>query len=223
MTAGLAAASVTGRQAAVMAAAAPKTEMYNRLAPVYDGLHRQFLRFAGGKAQAVLEGSVITLLRPGDQVLDAGCGTGRLADQMISTQPRCDMTLLDPAPAMLRRCDKSNVRRVFGSLAALPFADATFDLTICAWALETVPDEMSGFSELVRVTNSGGHMVLALCTANESRNPFDLLARRSVNLFGTGRFLDIDAILEGLDQSEFADVRVLARYGVVSALLIRKQ
>lgn len=201
----------------------PRTEIYDRLAPIYDHLHRQFLRMAGGKAQAALEGSVATLLCPGDKVLDAGCGTGRLADQLLSAQPDLDMTLLDPAPAMLRRCDQIAARRVFGSLAGLPFPDAGFDLTICAWALETAPDEVSGFAELVRVTKPGGHIVLALCTQNEGVRPLDMLTMRSIALLRTGRFLNLQRIMDGLARPDLSELRILARYGVVSALLMQKR
>lgn len=201
---------------------AAKTEIYDRLAPVYDHLHRQFLRFAGGRAQAALEGSIATLLQPGDAVLDAGCGTGLLADKLLTAQPDLRMTLLDPAPAMLRRCDQIAARRVFGSLAALPFSDAAFDLSICAWALETEPNEASGFAELLRVTKPGGHIVLSLCTANDTARPLDILTMRSVEFLHTGRFLDLHKILDGLANPDLTEVRILARYGIVSALLMKR-
>ena len=58
--------------------------IYGQLAPVYDVLHRRWLRFAGGEAQAALEAAVRIAISPRATLLDAGCGTGRFARAMLS-------------------------------------------------------------------------------------------------------------------------------------------
>ena len=77
-------------------------QLYDRIAPVYDHLHRRWLRFAGGEAQAALEAAVRVAMTPDAALLDVGCGTGRfvrglMADGIAPEQ----ITLVDPSEAML--------------------------------------------------------------------------------------------------------------------------
>ena len=76
--------------------------VYNRLAPRYDKLHRRWLRFAGGEAQAALEAAVRVAISPDAAILDVGCGTGRFARALIDEGVLPEkITLLDPSTAML--------------------------------------------------------------------------------------------------------------------------
>src|SRR6056297_2190782 len=61
-----------------------RVDQYERLAPRYDRLHHRWLRHAGGEAQAALEALVRALATPNSKLLDAGCGTGKLARTLIS-------------------------------------------------------------------------------------------------------------------------------------------
>jgi SAM-dependent methyltransferase len=67
-------------------------------------------------------------------------------------------------------------RGVVADIAALPFADGSFDKTVSVAALEFVADEKRAVAELFRVTKPGGAVVVA--TLN-SLSPW--AARRSAN------------------------------------------
>ncbi|MDA8127412.1 MAG: class I SAM-dependent methyltransferase [Betaproteobacteria bacterium] len=90
--------------------------------------------------------------RPGDSLLDVGCGTGwftrrAAADGLVATG-------LDPDPAALdfaRANSDPALRWVEGDARDLPFADASFDHVLSVAALCFVDDERRAVAEAVRV------------------------------------------------------------------------
>lgn len=99
----------------------------------------------------------------GKRVLDAGCGTGWYAEQMLARG--AIVTGIDLSETML-----AYARRKLGGRATfvqhdlsepLPFADAGFDLVLSALAIHYVRDYDALFRELARVLKPGGTIVLA--------------------------------------------------------------
>ena len=90
--------------------------------------------------------------RPGDSLLDVGCGTGwftrrAAADDLVATG-------LDPNPDWLdyaRAHSSPALNWVEGDARALPFADARFDHVLSIAALCFVDDECRAVAEIVRV------------------------------------------------------------------------
>ena len=200
-----------------------RVDQYERLAPRYDRLHHRWLRYAGGEAQAALEALVRALATPNSKLLDAGCGTGKLARTLIAEgMPPHLMTLLDPSAAMLARCADIPVPKIQGRLEALPFGDGAFDLVTCVWALETVPDPYLALTELCRVVRPGGALCLAFCADEPARGLSDCLMRKALLFRGTGRFLSRSRLMRAIESFDAFEVRAIPSHGPASTVLARR-
>jgi ubiquinone/menaquinone biosynthesis C-methylase UbiE len=98
-------------------------------------------------------------------VLDLGCGTGRLLDRLADRFPDLRGTGLDFSPEMLRQARQRNHHHprliyVQGNAEALPFADSQFDAVFNTLSFLHYPKPEQVFSEVSRVLNPGGHFYL---------------------------------------------------------------
>ena len=138
--------------------------MFDRISPVYDfmnhamtaGLDRRWRRLAAD-----------TVVRPGDAVLDACCGTGDLA--IAAERAGGRVTGLDFSEQMLvrARAKSDGVEWVLGDVTALPFDDASFDAVTVGFGIRNVPDLDVGLAELARVLRPGGRVACLEITRPE--------------------------------------------------------
>jgi demethylmenaquinone methyltransferase/2-methoxy-6-polyprenyl-1,4-benzoquinol methylase len=129
--------------------------MFDRIAPVYDamnhvmtmGLDRRWRRLT---AEAVV--------RHGNEVLDACCGTGDLA--VADGRAGGDVTGLDFSERMLDRARPKSaaVSWVRGDVLAMPFRDASFDVVTVGFGIRNVEDLEAVLRELARVLRPGGRL-----------------------------------------------------------------
>jgi len=157
--------------------------MFDRIAPVYDamnhlmtaGLDRRWRRVA---AEAVV--------RPGDRVLDACCGTGDFALACARAGGR--VTGLDFSERMLERAraKSSAVEWVQGDALALPFDDGSFDAATVGFGVRNLESLGRGLAELRRVLRAGGRLgVLEITRPRGALAPFyRLWFERGVPLVG---------------------------------------
>ncbi len=117
---------------------------------------------------------VIEILSPleKDSILEVAAGTcacGRALAERASV-----VTCLDTTPEMLEvgiveagKSELDNMVFVIGDAAALPFLEASFDLTFCRLALHHIPEYETPFAEMARVLRPGGRLVLIDLAAPE--------------------------------------------------------
>jgi SAM-dependent methyltransferase len=114
-------------------------------------------------------------LRPGERVLDLGCGMGRHAYEAARRGAR--VVALDAGEEELRSVratciamlaageldpEGSSVGAVRGDALRLPFADGAFDRVIAAEVLEHIPQDTAAMVELTRVLRPGGTMAVSV-------------------------------------------------------------
>jgi len=104
--------------------------------------------------------------RPGDRVLDVGCGSGDPDVLLLRLRPEVGAVVgLDPSGARLanaRRHTASERSPVFvrGDGRRLPFPEGAFDRVISADTLEWVRPPLEAVQEMRRVLRPGGRAVL---------------------------------------------------------------
>lgn len=147
------------------AISATRGAVMNWQAPFYDfgcrlvGLGERF------RAQTLCYAA----LRPGERVLDVGCGTGvltRLAAAAVG--PSGQAIGIDPAPRMIavarRKAAREGSRAEFrvGVIERLPFADGEFDMALSSLMSHHLPPDLKrdGLKEVWRVLKPGGRLVV---------------------------------------------------------------
>ncbi|HET6652000.1 MAG TPA: methyltransferase domain-containing protein [Nocardioides sp.] len=113
-------------------------------------------------------------VRPGDRVLDMGCGAGRHAFEMFRRGG--DVVAFDQDGDELARVldlfgamrdagevpDGAEADIKEGDALAMPFADEEFDRIVAAEVLEHIPDDRAAIAELVRVLRPGGTIAVTV-------------------------------------------------------------
>ncbi len=100
---------------------------YDQLAEAYD--HR-WDRYVRASNEATLER---VQLRPGEQLLDVGCGTGALLARLAERQPAAKVVGIDLSPAMAAQARARVPRTVHvtaGDAELLPFPAQSFDVAV---------------------------------------------------------------------------------------------
>jgi SAM-dependent methyltransferase len=94
------------------------------------------------------------------QILDAGCGSGRTLQELVSYGEVRGIELDADAASLARQRGYGEVR--VGRLEELPWEDEAFDLITCLDVIEHTPDDLGTLTELRRVTRPRGFMLVTV-------------------------------------------------------------
>ena len=144
--------------------------MFDRIAPVYDAMNHLMTVGLDRRWRRVTAEAVV---RPGDRVLDACCGTGDLALACARAGGR--VTGLDFSERMLERArsKSSAVEWIQGDALALPFEDGSFDAATVGFGVRNLESLERGLAELRRVLRPGGRLgVLEITRPQGALAPF---------------------------------------------------
>ncbi|MDZ7960445.1 MAG: class I SAM-dependent methyltransferase [Aulosira sp. DedQUE10] len=137
-----------------------KKQIFDLWAPSYDWLlpsvfyqtvHKRLLEFVD--------------LPPRPNVLDLGCGTGRLLERLAAKFPDLRGTGLDLSSEMLRVARQKNCHRprliyVEGKAESLPFAEGQFDAVFNTISFLHYLEPQQILNEVARVLSPGGRFYL---------------------------------------------------------------
>jgi ubiquinone/menaquinone biosynthesis C-methylase UbiE len=98
-----------------------------------------------------------------ENVLDIGCGTGRLLRKAHEYWPEAQLCGVDPAQKMLEVARQLTPAAHFhmGAGEALPLPDASVDLALSTISFHHWRDQAAGVREVARVLRAGGAFLLA--------------------------------------------------------------
>ena len=120
-------------------------------------------------------------LKPGERVLDLGCGAGwatRLMARAVDSQEKPGQVIgLDVADEMIRRAraaskDYSNVMFVVGSALEIPWEENFFDKVLSVESFYYYPDQDRALAELFRVVAPRGELYILINLYKD--NPYSL-------------------------------------------------
>jgi ubiquinone/menaquinone biosynthesis C-methylase UbiE len=106
-------------------------------------------------------------LKPGERVLDLGCGTGWASRRLARIVTAGEVVGVDVADEMLRRAEEtsrefSNVRFAWGSAESIPFADDYFTKILSVESFYYYADQGKALDELRRVMAPAGRLFILI-------------------------------------------------------------
>jgi SAM-dependent methyltransferase len=113
-------------------------------------------------------------VRPGDRVLDVGCGPGALATALAAVVGAGRICAVEPsepfAVAARERVPGADVRAI--PAESLPWADGEFDCALSQLVFQFVSDPAAAASEMARVTRPGGTVTACVWDATGGMTMF---------------------------------------------------
>lgn len=140
----------------------------------FRSVRQNFSRFASSyDRHAQLQQSVLfNALReaekyftPQMQLLDAGCGTGYLAELLRNCDVPFHVAACDAAPGMCRQAAQRQLEEhsyevTCADMRALPYADESFDIAISSLTMQWIYPGQEALSEIYRTLKPGGCAVI---------------------------------------------------------------
>jgi ubiquinone/menaquinone biosynthesis C-methylase UbiE len=110
------------------------------------------------------------LLKPGESILDVGCGTGGVTiPAKLRVGENGNAAGIDPSPEMIavakKKASRTGLEIDFriGVIESLPYPDGTFDAVTSSLMMHHLPEHLrsKGLAEIKRVLKPGGRILIA--------------------------------------------------------------
>lgn len=184
---------------------------YDAFARGYDqGRERGYHKLIDDQAAAIVERVAV-----GGDALEVGCGTGLIMARVAGFARR--VRGIDLSPGMLEHARRRGLDVCEASATALPFADASFDVTYSFKVLAHVDAIERALAEMARVTKPGGHIVFDVYNRHSVR----YLIKRVLGPRKTSAAFDEAAISTRFETPDVALARARAFGEVVDVSGIR--
>jgi ubiquinone/menaquinone biosynthesis C-methylase UbiE len=107
-----------------------------------------------GRAQSILE-----VVRPGDRVIEVGCGKARFLKLVRQFYPETRCTGVDISPALLAEVPEG-IEKLEGSLERVPCPDDSFDVVFSVEAIEHSSNPTTAIAEMIRIARPGSWVIV---------------------------------------------------------------
>jgi SAM-dependent methyltransferase len=173
---------------------------------VWAGLPEDPDPWAWRRRRALLLGEA----RPGERVLDLGCGAGRFVAALrdAGADP-VGVELADAALARARRNVPGADLRLLTADGSLPLGHGEVDLVWCSEVLEHVPDTLGFLTEIRRVLRRGGRLLATVPDHGRFKRTLLALAHYDAHYDPLGdhvRFYTRRSLTRALHGTGFEDV-----------------
>jgi SAM-dependent methyltransferase len=123
-------------------------------------------------------------LRPGERVVDLGCGTGNAA--LLAAACGAQVTGVDPAARLLdvargrAASEGATITFLSGEAASVPVGDAGADVIVSVFAVIFAPDAVAAAAEMSRVVTAEGRIILSAWIPQGTMFEFAFVAGEAV-------------------------------------------
>lgn len=147
-----------------------------------------------GKGRAIRKATVeLAQIKPGDRVLDVGCGTGDLTMAAKAvTGPTGEVYGTDASPEMIdlarRKATRTGVDVTFqiDLIENMTFPDNQFDVVLSSLMMHHLPDDLKreGLAQIYRVLKPGGRLLIVDMESSPSGSVLRRLSDVMIQLHG---------------------------------------
>lgn len=101
-------------------------------------------------------------LKPGDKVLDVGCGTGESTRYLSRLYQGVAVEGMDISPGMLAVAQRHDPGGIYfeGDVCAIPRVESSYNMVITCFTFRNFPDHETSIFEMLRVLRPGGCLLI---------------------------------------------------------------
>lgn len=148
----------------------PRVHFFNRLAESWDG--------EGPSADAMIahleEHRDLLGLRPGQDLLEVGCGTGKTTGWLVRQVAPGRVTAVDFAPQMIRQATQKGIDADFRctDVCRDDLARSLYDVILCFHSFPHFRDQAAALRSLSRALKAQGRLIVMHMAGSEHINEF---------------------------------------------------